>query len=145
MLPVVDVFRSGTEHDGFAYLAGKLFCHLVIDTHREALRAIGGCLLDKPQRTRPLLDRSLKEIHGRRTNEARNEHIFRIIVKREGFRNLLNKAVFHYYDAIAHRHCFDLIVGDVDHRGVEAVVKLGNLGAHLDAHLGVEVGERLVE
>jgi hypothetical protein len=36
-------------------------------------------------------------------------------------------------------------VGDVDHGGLEAGVELADLGAHLDAHLGVEVGERLVE
>ena len=45
----------------------------------------------------------------------------------------------------AHGHGLDLIVGHVDHRGLEALVELDEFGARLHAHLGVEVGERLVE
>ena len=44
----------------------------------------------------------------------------------------------------AHRHRLDLVVGDVDDRRAEALVEAGDLGARLDAQLGVEVGERLV-
>ena len=44
----------------------------------------------------------------------------------------------------AHRHRLDLVVGDVDDGRLEALVEAGDLGAGLDAQLGVEVGERLV-
>jgi hypothetical protein len=36
-------------------------------------------------------------------------------------------------------------VRDVDHGSLQVVVELDQLGAHLDAELGVEVGQRLVE
>ena len=43
-----------------------------------------------------------------------------------------------------HRHRLDLVVGDVDGRGAELALEPGDLGAHLHAQLGVEVGQRLV-
>ena len=43
------------------------------------------------------------------------------------------------------RHRLDLVVGDVDDGLAEALVQLLDLDAHLDAQLGVEVGQRLVE
>jgi hypothetical protein len=67
------------------------------------------------------------------------------VVEGERGVGLLDDAVFHDDDAVAHGHGLDLVVGDVDHGGLEALVELDDLGAHLDAHLGVEVGERLVE
>jgi hypothetical protein len=39
----------------------------------------------------------------------------------------------------------DLIVGDVDHRRLEAAVKTGDLEACVDAQRRVEVRQRLVE
>ena len=58
--------------------------------------------------------------------------------------DLLEQALAHDGDPLAHRHGLDLVVGDVDHRGPEALVEAGDLGARLDAQLGVEVGQRLV-
>jgi hypothetical protein len=46
--------------------------------------------------------------------------------------------------AVAERHRLGLVVGDVDGRDAEAPLQLGDVRAHLDAQLGVEVGERLV-
>jgi hypothetical protein len=54
-------------------------------------------------------------------------------------------AIAHDDDPVGHRHRLDLVMGDVDGRGAEALVQLADLGAHLDAQLGVEVRERLVE
>ncbi len=51
----------------------------------------------------------------------------------------------HHGDARGERHRLDLIVGDVDRGLAERLVQLLDLGAHLDAELGVEIGERLVE
>ncbi len=47
-------------------------------------------------------------------------------------------------DAAAERHRLGLIVGDVDGRGRERALQLRDLGPHLHAKLGVEVGQRLV-
>ena len=51
----------------------------------------------------------------------------------------------HHDDAVRHGHGFDLIVSDVNRRGLQALVQLLDLGAHLDAQLGVEVRQRLIE
>ena len=51
----------------------------------------------------------------------------------------------HDGDARGERHRLDLVVGDVDRRLAEALVELLDLGPHVDAQLGVEIGERLVE
>ena len=61
-----------------------------------------------------------------------------------GVADLLEDAVVHDRDPRAHRHRLDLVVGDVDDGRLEALVEAGDLGARLDAELGVEVGERLV-
>ncbi len=47
-------------------------------------------------------------------------------------------------DAVTHRHRLDLVVGDVDRRRAEPRLQAGDVGAGLDAQLGVEVRERLV-
>ena len=57
---------------------------------------------------------------------------------------MLQHADVHDRDPVGHRHRLDLVVGDVDHGGVELLVEALQLGAHLHAQLGVEVGERLV-
>ena len=49
-----------------------------------------------------------------------------------------------HHDAIAHRERFGLIVGHVDHRGLELAAEADQLDAQRFAQLGVEVGERLV-
>ena len=58
---------------------------------------------------------------------------------------LLHHAVLHHDHAITERHRLFLIVRDVDRGGVQAHVQLLDLGAHLDAQLGVEIRQRLVE
>ena len=58
--------------------------------------------------------------------------------------DLLEQAFVHDGDPLAHRHRLDLVVGDVDDGRLEPLVESRDLGARLDAQLGVEVGERLV-
>ncbi len=48
-------------------------------------------------------------------------------------------------DAVGQRHRLDLVVGHEDHRGLHALVQLGEFDAGARAQAGVEVGERLVE
>ena len=58
---------------------------------------------------------------------------------------LLHLALVHDRDARRQRHRLDLVVGDIDDGGADPLVQLLDLHAHLDAQLGVEIGERLVE
>ena len=51
----------------------------------------------------------------------------------------------HHDDPLGQRHRLDLVVRDVDDGGAHLVVQLLDLGAHLAAQLGVEIGQRLVE
>jgi hypothetical protein len=62
-----------------------------------------------------------------------------------GAADLLDDAVVHDHDLVGHGHGLDLVVRDVDRGGLQALVQLLDLGAHLHAQLGVEVGQRLVE
>ena len=50
-----------------------------------------------------------------------------------------------HHDPVGQRHGLGLVVGDVDHGGVEPVAQPGDLEAHAHPQGGVEVGERLVE
>lgn len=59
--------------------------------------------------------------------------------------NLLDNTILHNNDPLPHGHGLDLVVGDINHGGLEASVEFGDLRAHLDAHFGVQVGEGLVK
>ena len=85
------------------------------------------------------------EIHRRRAHEAGDEHVGRALVDLARLGELLHAALMHDGDARGERHRLDLVVGDVDRGLAEPLVQLLDLGAHLDAQLGVEVGQRLVE
>ena len=67
-----------------------------------------------------------------------------MVVEVLGRVDLLQVAVLEHGDPVAHRHRLDLVVGDVDRGDAELALQAGDLGAHLHAQLGVEVGERLV-
>ena len=84
------------------------------------------------------------EVHRRAADEAGHELVDRAVVELLGRADLLQLGLAHDGDPLAHRHRLDLVVGDVDDRRLEALVEARDLGAGLDAQLGVEVGERLV-
>ena len=67
------------------------------------------------------------------------------LVELERRAELLDVAGVQHDDAVGHGHGFDLVVGDVDHGGLELLVQFGDLEPHVDAQRGVEVGQRLVE
>ncbi len=97
------------------------------------------------QRRAAVGERRLDEVHRRRADEGGDEEVRGLLVDLERRPHLLELAVLHDGDAVAHRHRLDLVVRDVDRRRLQAVLELADLGAHLDAELGVEVRERLVE
>ena len=81
------------------------------------------------------------EVHRRRAHEAGDEEVGRPVVDRLRLVELLQLALVHDRDARGERHRLDLVVGDVDRGLADPVVQLLDLGAHLDAELGVEVGQ----
>ena len=61
-----------------------------------------------------------------------------------GIADLLEHAVAHRRDPVAHRHRLDLVVRDVDGRRADLVLQSPDLRPRLRAQLRVEVRERLV-
>ena len=96
------------------------------------------------QRPVAAVDRRLDEVHRRRADEAADEEVDRPLVELLRRRDLLELALAHDRDAVAHRHRLDLVVRDVDRRHAELVLQARDLGAHVHAELRVEVRERLV-
>jgi hypothetical protein len=90
------------------------------------------------------LEAPAQQVHRRRAHEAGDEDVGRPVVERLRHVALLEPAVAHDGDAITHRHRLGLVVSDVDGRRAELLVQPHEVGAHLDAQLGVEVRERLV-
>ncbi len=106
----------------------------VVQREVDAVRgeAVGGAL-------------AADDVHRRRADELGHEARRRAAVDVVGRAELLDHAALHHRDVVAQRHRLDLVVRDVDRRHLRLVVQVLDLGAHLDAQLGVEVGERLVE
>ena len=88
---------------------------------------------------------ALEEIHRRRADEPRHETVGRAVVYFQRRADLLHEAVFHHDDAVAECHGLFLVVGDVEGGRLELPVQALEFGPHLNAELGVEVAERLVE
>ena len=74
-----------------------------------------------------------------------DEAVRRAVVELERRADLLDHPAVQHHDAVGHGHRLGLVVGDVDHGGVELGVEPAELDPHLRAERGVEVGERLVE
>ena len=95
-----------------------------------------------------VLDRDLRreQVHRRRAHEAGDEHVGRRCRRSPSACRAAARAP-PYITAIRvdERHRLDLVVGDIDDGGLELLVQLLDLGPHVDAQLGVEVRQRLVE
>ncbi len=61
-----------------------------------------------------------------------------------GAADLLDPALAHHDDAVAHAERLDLVVRDVERRYGQAFLQLDDFGSHLHAQGRVEIGERLV-
>jgi hypothetical protein len=53
---------------------------------------------------------------------------------------LLQLALVHYDDSLAQRHCFDLVMGDVDRRRPKPLVELCQFSSGVGTQFGVEIG-----
>ena len=70
--------------------------------------------------------------------------VHRLEVQLIGGAHLLDIALLHHHDPVRHGHGLRLVVGDVDGGGPRLPVDLGDLRAHGDPLLGVQVGEGFV-
>ena len=147
-----------SRHFGQPFAAGEpdIFEILGPDAHDDVLATLGpglgeNALFDGDLKALALelrlavaADLDVQEVHGRTADEARDEQIDRMLVERLRRVKLLHDAVVQDDDPLAHGHRLDLVVGDVDKRGLESLVQLENLHSSLDAQLGIEVRQRLV-
>ena len=85
------------------------------------------------------------EIHARGADKTRHEFVGGVVVEIERLADLLDPAIAQNHDLVGHGHGFDLIMGDIDHRGFEVFVQLRQLDPHLHAQFGIEIGQRFVE
>ena len=137
---VLQAFRADAQHDLSADVSssfGRDFSDLLVEGQLLA-SDLGDHLAVGP------LDGRLDEVHRGRADEAADEEVDRPLVELLRRRDLLEHALAHDRDAVAHRHRLDLVVRHVDRRHAELVLQPGDLGAHLHAELRVEVRERLV-
>jgi hypothetical protein len=128
------VLGPGAEHDRQAVRGGR--------SGGGQARAV---LEFHPSRSVVAADSARQKIHGRRTDEAGDELVGRVVVQLQGAAGLLDAAVAHHHDLVAHGHGFNLVMGDVDRSCFQPLVQFLDLAAHRHAQLGVKVGQRLVE
>jgi hypothetical protein len=85
-----------------------------------------------------------QEVHRRRADELGHEERRGLVVDVLGRAELLDHAVVHHDDLVAHLHGLELVVGDIDGRGPHPVVERAQFLGHPLAELGVERAERFV-
>jgi hypothetical protein len=92
------------------------------------------------------LDLADGHVHRRGADEAGHEDVGRVVVEVLGVADRLEDPGLHHRHPVAHGHGLGLVVGDVGGGGggVEVVLDLGDLRAHLHPQLGVQVGQGLV-
>ena len=133
-----EVLGTHTEDDGLAdiglesSLLGFGDLQLVVVENGDQLAAL-------------FRDLDIEEVHLGGADEAGDEEIARGIVQHLRGIELLDDAVLHDDDAVAHGHSLGLVVSDVDEGGVKAAVQAGDLAAHGGTELCVQVGQRLVK
>ncbi len=87
----------------------------------------------------------VQQVHRRRPDEARHEHVRGPVVDLQRRSDLFDVARLHDDDLVGHGHRLDLVVGDVDRGGREPLVQFADFGAHLHPQLGIEVRQGFVE
>ena len=139
----MEIFRTNTEYDGLASvdIFSGFFDRVGLSLGKRDFVAcefhIDGLSVGS--------ENCVEEVHLRSADEACNEKVCRIIVKFLRSVDLLNVSVFHNDYSRSHRHCFDLIVSNVNEGGCKSVMKFGYFGSHLSAEFRVEVGKGFVE
>ena len=139
-LGVLEILRADAEDHAASLVvlqAGTGRERLVAECDRLIARSHGEAAVGA-------LELRLDQVHRRAADEAADEEVHGPVVQLLRLGHLLQLALAHHGDAVAHRHRLDLVVRDVDGRRAEVVLELLDLRARLHAQLRVEVGERLV-
>ena len=91
------------------------------------------------------LQRTVKEVHLRRADEASHKLVAGEAVQVARRVDLLYKTVLHYYDTGTHGHCFYLVVGYVDEGCLQLVVQFADFATHCGTKFCVQVAEGFVQ
>lgn len=86
-----------------------------------------------------------QEIHRRGADKAGDEGIAGLVVNGQRRPLLDDLPVAHHHNLIGQSHRLHLVMGDIDHGGIDALVKGFDLRAQLHPQLGVKVRQRLIE
>jgi hypothetical protein len=93
----------------------------------------------------PALDGAGQQVHRRAADEGGDKGGDRVVEHLHRGADLFDMAVLHHHDPVGQGHRLDLVMGDIDDRGLHLLVQLLDLGPHLAAQLGVKVRQGLVE
>jgi hypothetical protein len=88
---------------------------------------------------------SLEQVHRRRAHEIGYARASRRVVDLVRGAHLLQLSILENGDLCRERHRLDLVVRDVDDCRARLLMQALDFDAHVDAKLGVEVRERLIE
>lgn len=80
------------------------------------------------------------QVHGWGADKASDEYVCWTIVEFAWGVYLLKDAFMKDGYAVAHGHCFNLVVGYVHHGCCKAVLQFGDLGTGLNTQFGIKVG-----
>ena len=137
---VVNALGTETDDDFFADVV------LEVGVVRLFGGQLEGLVLKVEVHIGALLDElTVDEVHLRSADEAGNEEVAGCIVKGLRSIDLLNETVLHNNDSRCHGHSLDLVVRNVNERGLNVLVQLRKLGSHRGTQLCVQVGQRLVK
>ena len=84
-------------------------------------------------------------VHGWRTNKSCNKQIGRVVIKIQRTADLFNIPVTEDHDFVRHGHRLNLIMGYVNHRRVQLLVKLRQFNTHLHPEFGIQVRKRFIK
>src|SRR5262249_16367477 len=92
-----------------------------------------------------LADDGRNEVHRRRADEAGDEFVGRPVIEIEWTALLFDDPLPHDDDMVSHGHGLDLVMGDIDRRGMQPIVQGTDFLTHMDAQRRIEIRQRLVE
>ena len=85
-----------------------------------------------------------QQVHGGRANKARYKRIGRRLIQLGRRAHLLDIAAAHQHHLVSHSHGLGLVVRDINHRHAKALLQGADIGTHLLAQLGIQIGKRLI-
>ena len=111
------VLRTNAEHNFLAHISAQIHVFALGGGDLDAVLAEGegevGAVLG---------DGSVDEVHLRRTHEPGHELVAGVVVQVLRSVNLLNEAVLHNHDAVAHGHSLGLVMRYIDEGGAQSLM-----------------------